>query len=112
MLEFSPQSIAALGYVDESPRAGFVRWWNATGQLLPRDAPELDALLAQAMQVAPAIGAEDNAEERLYLLAVATWLVPDPSVEAFLMMTDVLFEHRSTRERLERLIVLARPAGR
>lgn len=88
----------------------FASWWGRwRGRLGTADASQLAANLANAQEQGPSLGIDDNRSNRLYMLAAAIRLIPEPDARQYLLIADVIFDSDADTGRIDLLASLALP---
>ena len=113
-MEISPSAMSAFEARARTQEVQqFAEWWNARAVSLGQLASmtEASALLESARIEGADIGLRDNEDNRLFLQAAATRLMPEPSSEQWLLATDAIFAPASDNDRFARLAAIARDSG-
>jgi hypothetical protein len=112
-LEIGPHVVAAFeSEASKEEMLEFHAWWNSHLEILGRtiSISEAESRLKDVRLQAHQVGLQDNNEARIFLQAAATYLIPDPTGEQWLLICDTIFEPSDDFVRLNELAAISRKA--
>lgn len=110
VLEIGPNVVDAFqAAADREELKAFVQWWTVFADSLgPPPPPEMaKQVLENAFEKAAELGIEENQDNRVFLQAAATRLMPGMSGQQYLLSADAFFSDESDADRVVQLVILS-----